>query len=150
MSDPAWMSALTFDMWCTKEKMLSDNQRSMGGEQMRIVDPGHSYELNTGNVLVFLQKAGGEIVRDGTTNEELLEVLIDRVAEAYQRLPCAESIRALHLLEEALAAFKMRTARRVDANVEGTYQRHGHGPEAVDASGNPPGAVEVDQIYYLS
>jgi hypothetical protein len=54
----------------------------------------------------------------------VLEVLIDRVTDAYQKLPCQESIRALYLLHEALAAFRTRSARRVDANVEGTLQPH--------------------------
>lgn len=48
---------------------------------------------------------------DGTTNEELLTVLIDRVTGAFQNLPWQESIRALYLLREALASFQMRTAK---------------------------------------
>ena len=86
--------------------------------------PGHRYELRDGNSLTFLQKEGGKVIRDSTTNEELLTVLIDRVTGAFQNLPCQESIRALYLLREALAAFQMRTARRVDAKVDGTYQPH--------------------------
>ena len=91
---------------------------------MKVVDPGHVYQLSAGNGLVFVQKERGNVVRDGTTNEEVLEVLIDRVTEAYQLLPCQESIRALYLLRQALAAFQMRTARRIDALVEGTHRPH--------------------------
>ena len=91
---------------------------------MRAVDPGHQYELAAGNSLVFLQKEPGNIVRDGTTYEELLEVLIDRLTGAYRNLPCEESIRALHLLQMALETFRMRTEKRKAAEVEGTYQPH--------------------------
>jgi hypothetical protein len=55
---------------------------------MKIVDPGLSYELAGGNRLVSLQKGDGKIIRDGTTNQELLTVLIDRVTGAFQNLPC--------------------------------------------------------------
>ena len=99
---------------------------------MKIVDPGRSYELTAGNSLVFLQKEDGAIIRKGTTNEEVLEVLIDRVTEAYQTLPCEESIRALHFLRQAIAAFRLRTERRVRARVEGTYQAHQRFPEFAD------------------
>jgi hypothetical protein len=91
---------------------------------MKVVDPGRCYELAGGNGLVFLRKEDGTIVRDGTTIEEVLEVLIDRVTDAYQKLPCQESIRALYLLREALAAFQERSARRVNAKVEGTLYPH--------------------------
>jgi hypothetical protein len=91
---------------------------------MKILDRGRRYELSAGNHLAFLQKGGDNVVRDGTTNEEVLEVLIDRTTEAFQTLPCEESIRALYLLQEALAAFRSRTARRVAAGVEGTQQPH--------------------------
>jgi hypothetical protein len=91
---------------------------------MKAVDPGRIYELSAGNRLFFVQKEGARITRNGTTNEEVLEVLIDRATEAYQRLPSRETIRALHCMREALAAFRARTARRVGANVEGTQQSH--------------------------
>lgn len=103
---------------------------------MQVIDPARKYRLAAGNGLVFLQKGAGQVVRDGTTNEEVLEVLIDRVTEAYQRLPCRESIRALYLLREALAAFQARSARRVETNVEGTLRPH------------DPVAVPVDVLRY--
>jgi hypothetical protein len=99
---------------------------------MKVLDPGRRYELSAGNTLQFLQKAREAVLRDGTTNEEVLEVLIDRVTEAYQSVPCEESIRALHLLQEALTVFRMRTQRRQRSNVEGTDMPHDHGLEAAD------------------
>ena len=113
---------------------------------MKAVDPGRVYELSAGNGLVFLQKDEGKLVRQGTTNEEVLEVLIDRVTDAYQALPCQETIRALFLLREALATFHARTDRRVGANVEGTHRPH-DGPTAQDykyAHDMPYGYEEID------
>jgi hypothetical protein len=108
---------------------------------MKVIDPGRVYELSACNRLSFLQKDHGEIVRDGTTNEEVLEVLIDRVTEAYQRLPCQESIRAVHYLREALTALRNRTASRVRSRVEGTLQPHlSHYPP----SGESTGGMSID------
>ena len=113
---------------------------------MRVIDPGRSYELSAGIGLRFVQKDGGRIVRNGTTNEEVLEVLIHRVTEAYQALPCQESIRALYLLREALASFRTRTARRVDARVEGTYQPHEPATHSADDGLGAPMAFGLEHI----
>ena len=113
---------------------------------MKVVDPGRVYELAAGNGLAFLQKDGGHVLRNGTTNEEVLEVLIDRVTEAYQALPCQETIRALFLLREALAAFQARTARRQDARVEGTRQAHDRTPAPADRMRNGALASGFDAI----
>ena len=102
---------------------------------MNVIHPGRSYGLSAGIGLHFIQKGGAKLIRDGTTNEEVLEVLIHRVTEAYRTVPCEESIRALYLLHEALRVFRMRTARRVEARVEGTHQPHG--PVAESAIGAP-------------
>jgi len=101
---------------------------------MKILDPGYSYELAAGGRLNFLEKVDGQVVRDGTTNEELLQVLIHRVTEEYEALPCKESLRALHDLRHALVLFRMRTARRVAAKVEGTHQPHHHISDSTDGS----------------
>ena len=113
---------------------------------MKVVDPGRVYELSAGNGLVFLQKDEGKLVRQGTTNEEVLEVLIDRVTDAYQVLPCQETIRALFLLREALATFHARTDRRVDAKVEGTHRPHDGAtvPNHEYAHGVPYGFEEIE------
>jgi hypothetical protein len=115
---------------------------------MKVVNPGRMYELSAGNRLAFLQKGRERIIREGTTNEEVLEVLIDRVTEAYQSLPCEESIRALYLLQEALAAFRMRTERRIAAGVEGTHQPHEYLFESEAALPGRTMATEVEVIDY--
>jgi hypothetical protein len=91
---------------------------------MNAIDRGCSYRLAAGNRLVFVRKTGDLMVQDGTTNEEVLEVLIHRATEAYATLPCLETIRALYLLREALAAFRTRSARRVSAGIEGSLLPH--------------------------
>ena len=113
---------------------------------MKVVDPGQVYKLSTGSDIVFLRKEDGRIVRDGTTIEELVEVLIHRVTEAYQRLPCQESIRALYLLHEALAAFQTRSARRVAAKVEGTLNPHDPFVESTDVLHGTTVSHDIDGI----
>ena len=109
---------------------------------MKVVDPGRSYDLAGGNGLVFLQAEDGWIVRDGTTNEEVLELLIQRITEGYTTLPCGESIRALYHLREALVALRMRTARPASADIEGTSDRHTVAVESLEVP--PVGIVSQE------
>src|SRR5258708_7358898 len=118
----------------------------LGEDAMKVVDPGCIYELSAGNGLVFLQREHGHLVRHGTTNEEVLEVLIDRVTEAYQTLPCQETIRALYLLREALAEFRARTARRLSASVEGTHHPHDSVPASADMARTRTVSLDFDEI----
>ena len=110
---------------------------------MKVIDPGHSYDLEGGNGLVFRQMKDGWIVRDGTTNEEVLDVLIERVAEDCRTAPCGESLRALHLLREALTALRMRSARPASANVEGSGQPHAPG---IDSAAALPGTIVAREL----
>ena len=100
---------------------------------MKVVDPGRSYELAGGNGLVFLQTEDGWISRDGTTNEEVLDVLIERVTEDYRACPSREGIRALYLLREALAALRQLSERPPRAGGEGTGQARGPATESAEA-----------------
>jgi hypothetical protein len=106
---------------------------------MKVKDPGRSYDLAGGNGLVFLQMENGWVVRDGTTNEEVLELLIQRITKGHTTLPCSESIRALYHLREALAALRMRAARPTSANVGGPGRPHIPAVESVKAQ--PVGIV---------
>ena len=89
---------------------------------MKVVEPGRSYELAGGNGLVFREMDDGCIVRDGTTNEEVLGLLVQRATEDYLALPCAENIRALYFLREALAVLRTRSALPASAIAEGRSQ----------------------------
>jgi hypothetical protein len=115
---------------------------------MVVVELGSSYALTGGSHLTFLKKLGDKIVQVGTTNEEVLEVLLHREAEAFKALPSRESIRALHLLRETLVTFRLRTARRVAAKVEGTLQPRADTFKPTDTSLSIVAPFGIDEIDY--
>ncbi len=100
---------------------------------MKVQIEGHRYELSNfenkdqdGQVLQFIQKEPAfegstefKTVNDGTTNEELLEVLINRLNYFQAKLPCRENAVAITHIETALLWLNKRTADRLKRNVEG-------------------------------
>lgn len=62
-------------------------------------------------------------VNDGTTNEEVIKVLIDRLVEMGKKFPCRENSLAVTKLEEALMWLEKRTADRVKRGVEGKWEK---------------------------
>jgi hypothetical protein len=100
---------------------------------MRVITLGHLYELSNfenkdkaGQTIQFIQKEPKEegstellTVSDGTTNEELLEVLIDRISFLNSKFPCRENAIAITKLDEALLWLNKRTNDRIKRNVEG-------------------------------
>lgn len=97
-----------------------------------VLDAGHSYELHNlesgVQTLNFIKKEKGEegeelkTVQDGTTNEIVLRVLIDRLGVLNTKLPDAHTEKAIALITEALAELEARTADRKERGVEGTHQ----------------------------
>lgn len=101
---------------------------------MKVITPGHKYELENfenketpGQTLQFIEKVPGgpgqdasKTVNDGTTNEELLAVLIDRLYFLKKKLPSRETSVAITKSEEALLWLNKRTADRKAREVEGT------------------------------
>lgn len=91
---------------------------------------GHIYALDeheapTVQRLYFVQKekdAAGNFVtvHEGTTNEEVLACLIDRLGKLQAKFPCRENALAITKLEEALMWLNKRTADRKARGVEGT------------------------------
>lgn len=87
---------------------------------------GHTYELenfenksNPGQILQFIHKEPIEegsttlkTVADGTTNEELLEVLINRMQYLQSKFPCRENAIVITHLEEGLMWLEKRTRDR--------------------------------------
>lgn len=59
-------------------------------------------------------------VHDGTTNEEVLAMLIDRMNYLQKLCPCRENAIVITKLEESLMWLNKRTAERKARNVEGT------------------------------
>jgi hypothetical protein len=112
---------------------------------MKALTPGHRYELddfeNAGRqVLQFIHKepeplapdphpGPGRVpwgqnlnlrtVSDGTTNEEVLRMLIDRMQFLQSKFPCRENALVITKLEESLMWLEKRTADRVARGVEG-------------------------------
>lgn len=102
-------------------------------KKMKVLTAGHRYEAEnfdklteTGQIIQFIEKApiepGSpqlETVNDGTTNEELIEILINRLQYLNGKFPCRENSVALTKLDEALLWLQKRTADRIKRDVEG-------------------------------
>lgn len=102
---------------------------------MRVITPGHRYELanfedpsKPGQVIQFIEKtpiAEGSTelrtVHEGTTNEELLRVLIDRMQTMQAKFPCRENAIATTHFETGLLWLEKRTADRKARGVEGKH-----------------------------
>jgi len=70
--------------------------------------PGQSNELVT--------------ISDGTTNEEVLAVLIDRLTFLNSKFPCRENSVAITHIETALMWLEKRTKDRIKRGVEGQHK----------------------------
>ena len=100
---------------------------------MKVLTEGHRYDLenfenkqSTGQILQFIEKvpvAEGSTelrtVNDGTTNEEILTVLLDRLNFLQAKFPCRENALAITRCEEAKMWLAARTANRIARGVEG-------------------------------
>lgn len=100
---------------------------------MNVLTPGHKYGLanfedrDTTQELQFIEKnplPDGQLVtvNDGTTNEEVLKMLIDRLKYLGAKLSSRENSLAVTKCEEALMWLEKRTRDRQDRGVEGTYK----------------------------
>lgn len=100
---------------------------------MKVLTPGHKYELanfekpeSPGQVIQFIEKkqtvdrAEFYTVNNGTTNEEVLAMMIDRMESLNAKLPNFYSSSAIGLLRMTLNLLNERTAERKARNVEGT------------------------------
>jgi len=102
-------------------------------KNMKNLINGHTYELENfenkdakGQVLQFIHKDTTEevpgvlyTISDGTTNEEVLEVLIDRMNYLQSKFGCRENAIVITHLETALMWLEKRTKDRIKRNVEG-------------------------------
>lgn len=101
---------------------------------MVVHNEGHVYEVENfedkeriGQILNFIWKepveAGSTVlntVADGTTTEEVLEVLINRMNFLQNKFPCRENAIVITHLETALMWLEKRTKDRIKREVEGT------------------------------
>lgn len=100
---------------------------------MRVITPGHKYELKGFEIesntqeIQFIEKTKAQdsseliTINDGTTNEEVLEMLIDRMNFLQGSFACRENEFVITKLEEALLWLNKRTSDRVKRNVEGKH-----------------------------
>lgn len=100
---------------------------------MKVITAGHAYELanfeekdQKGQVLQFIHKEPISLgstelqtTSDGTTNEEVLEALIDRMNFLNKQFPCRENSIVITNLETALLWLEKRTNDRNKRLVEG-------------------------------
>lgn len=100
---------------------------------MKIIIPGHRYVVNNfedkfgGQTIQFIQKEKSDddklvTISDGTTNEELMEVLIDRISYLNDKFPCKENAMAITKLQEGLMWLEKRTNDRIKRGVEGQHK----------------------------
>lgn len=102
---------------------------------MKVLIEGHRYELENfedkeapGQELQFIQKEFRSqdeklvTVSDGTTNEDVLFVLINRLEEMGKKFPCKENVHAVTHLKESLWWLNERTRERKSRNVEGKHK----------------------------
>lgn len=102
---------------------------------MKVLTEGHRYELanfekkdEPGQIIQFIEKlpaampqSPGQLVtiNDGTTNEEVIEMLIDRITNLQAKFPCKENACCITHLQEALMWLENRTRDRIKRQVEG-------------------------------
>lgn len=103
---------------------------------MKSIHPGHLYELDMfedtpdgeNQRIQFIEKipdataniAGAlKTVNNGTTNEEVLKMLIDRMQYLQNKFPCEENYDVIYFLTMALRRLNDRTKNRINRNVEG-------------------------------
>lgn len=96
---------------------------------MKVLTVGHKYvaqnfeDKEGGQTIQFIEKEkqGDSFVtvNDGTTNEELIEILIDRLQVMASKFPSRETSIAITKLDEALLWLNKRTSDRIKRGVEG-------------------------------
>jgi hypothetical protein len=109
-------------------------------KKVNIVDAGHTYDLHNFQekgsdsdvgvqTLHFIKKEPVEegstemkTVHEGTTNEAVIEMLIDRLRFLDEKMPSEYNQKAISDLESAWEALNQRTAERVERDVEGKHE----------------------------
>ena len=100
---------------------------------MKTLVAGHTYSVptfvNKEEVIIhFVHKepkdgtTDSELICDGITSENLLEILIDRLQFLQTKFPCRENSIVITKLEESLMWLNKRTADRIKRNVEGKQE----------------------------
>lgn len=102
---------------------------------MKVIDPGHIYELQQlgGGTqrITFVKRSGGAIHYEeewaGLQTQEVLRALIDRTIHLNKILPCTETEKAIQYLRLALFEYEARAYRRKKQGVNRTTLEHAEG-----------------------
>lgn len=100
---------------------------------VQVIKPGHAYRLFNhesaeSQEVHFIQKIASGVenemttVSEGTTNEAVLAMLIDRMEFLNEKMHSAYNDEAINHLKQALYALGKRTMERIERGVEGTHQ----------------------------
>ncbi len=103
---------------------------------MIVITPGHEYHLANHNdngqtvqVLQFVEKVPArpdstvlKVKVDGTTNEEVLAVMVDRMQFLQDKMPCEENAEVIKLLTQCQDLLYKRTLNRQSRGVEGKHE----------------------------
>ncbi len=101
--------------------MVPARPRGGGVAVVRVVEPGHVYELahlGSGGVetLTFCRRNSAAITHagehPGTNTQEVIRALVDRTVFLNHVLPCAETEDAVEYLRMALGCYEARALRR--------------------------------------
>lgn len=116
--------------------MLDQHGKQTNLINVQVLTPGHKYtlanfettEFEQDQTLQFIEKvpvfsSSSELktINNGTTNEELLRVLIDRMQYLQTKFPCRENAIVITKLEESLMWLEKRTNDRKARGVEGKH-----------------------------
>ncbi len=120
-----------YTSWSPAEAFEEGYTRYRNTTRFEVLRKSYKYELVNfdddgaeGQVIQFIEKVSGNddkliTLYDGTTNEALIEVLIDRIGNLQEKFPCCENAIVITKLEESLMWLEKRTADRKKRNVEG-------------------------------
>lgn len=95
---------------------------------MRVLEAGHKYLLenmdnpNEFQEIKFINMLPNGTRIDGTTNEEVINMLIDRMELLNSKFPCYYNEACIANLKLALKALLERTADRIKRQVEGKHE----------------------------
>ena len=97
---------------------------------MECTQEGHIYRLdhyvddNTKQEICFMKKENGLLIYNGTTNEEILAMLIDRMKYLNAKCACRENSIVITKLEESLMWLNKRTELRIAQGIETLDKPH--------------------------
>lgn len=108
----------------TNEDVKKDEQVDQSTDKVEL-EEGHKYELadsegGAPQKIIFMKKEAGNLVHGGTTNEEVIAMMIDRIMYLQSKLECHENTVVLDKLGEIKELFQQRTKDRKERGVEGS------------------------------